>query len=63
MLDDDEPTDWALPLALHPGNDAFLVKHVVAGGDGDELLRLEIFKADRTSLASVVVIAGGRLVA
>lgn len=54
-FDDDKPANWALPLALHPRNDAFLMKHVVAGCDGDELLRLEIFQENRAPLAYVVV--------
>lgn len=52
---DDESTDGAFPLRLDPGNDAFLVKHVVAGSDGDELFGLEIFQANRTPLPFLVV--------
>lgn len=56
---DDESTDGAFPLSLDPGNDAFLVKHVVAGGDGDELFGLEIFQTNGAPLPFFVVGRGG----
>lgn len=62
-FDNDEPADGAFPVALDPGNDAFLMKHVVARSDRHELLRLEILQAHGAPFAFVVAAASGGLVA